>query len=263
MAEAPSTPSSLKPEQVEALVRRQASTPGGLSMDIVLTPALKPGPRSVSQPCSPLPLEARLEAAEARRTAIDHLRAANLSERLAKVEAVRSKKEELVVEKAARTKEEMEAKQEKVTEKRQAVVAETREKLSEHLARVERAQRDLEIQTEAYRLSTEFALNAKMMKVEENKDEQLEGMLARIQEHEAYVAKVRANQETRLRPYFAELETNIKEKLSIAEKRREEALGKVVDSAREEERKVEMVRRNKARLQEQGSGAGDTGPQSA
>ena len=147
-------------------------------------------PRSVSQPCSPLPLEARLEAAEARRTAIDHLRAANLSERLAKVEAVRSKKEELVVEKAARTKEEMEAKQEKVTEKRQAVVAETREKLSEHLARVERAQRDLEIQTEAYRLSTEFALNAKMMKVEENKDEQLEGMLARIQEHEAYVAKV-------------------------------------------------------------------------
>ena len=60
---------------------------------------------------------------------------------------------------------------------------------------------------------------------------------------------MRANQETRLRPYFAELETNIKEKLSIAEKRRDEALGKVVDSAREEERKVEMVRRNKARLQ--------------
>lgn len=63
------------------------------------------------------------------------------------------------------------------------------------------------------------------------------------------LGQVRANQETRLKPYFAELETNIKEKLSIAEKRREEALGKVVDSAREEERKVEMVRRNKARLQ--------------
>jgi len=37
----------------------------------------------------------------------------------------------------------------------------------------------------------------------------------------------------------------------------------VVDSAREEERKVEMVRRNKARLQEQGPGAGHTGPESA
>ena len=36
------------------------------------------------------------------------------------------------------------------------------------------------------------------------------------------LTQVRENQETRLKPYFAELEMNIKEKLTIAEKRREE-----------------------------------------
>ena len=33
--------------QMDKIVKRQAVTPGGLLMDIVLTPALKPGPRSV------------------------------------------------------------------------------------------------------------------------------------------------------------------------------------------------------------------------
>ena len=78
--------------QMEKMVKRQAVTPGGLLMDIVLTPALKPGPRfafnlslnlhqlyeysrSVSQPCSPAaPLGERLSAAEARRAAIDGLK---------------------------------------------------------------------------------------------------------------------------------------------------------------------------------------------
>lgn len=36
------------------------------------------------------------------------------------------------------------------------------------IPRVERAQKDLEIQTEAARLSAEFALNAKMIKVARN-----------------------------------------------------------------------------------------------
>jgi len=42
---------------------------------------------------------------------------------------------------------------------------------------------------------------------------------------------------------------NIKEKLTIAEKRREEVLYKVVEAAREDARKVDLVRQNKAKLQ--------------
>ena len=117
------------------------------------------------------------------------MQAANLSERLAKVEAAKAKKEEQEAALKAKTKEEMEAKLGKTEEKRIAHMTETKEKLGEHLARfyitqhshwsliqytttkvmikhrVERAQKDLEIQTEAARLSAEFALNAKMIKV--------------------------------------------------------------------------------------------------
>jgi len=262
---APSTPlSGVNPDQMDKMVKRQAVTPGGLLMDIVLTPALKPGPKSVSQPCSPAaPLGERLSAAEARRAAIDGLKAANLSERLAKVEAAKAKKDEQEAALKAKTKEEMEAKLGKTEEKRMAHMAEAKEKLGEHLARVERAQKDLEIQTEAARLSAEFALKAKMIKAEENKGEYMEEMLKKIKEHEAYVSKVRSNQEDRLKPYFAELEVNIKEKLSIAEKRREEVLGKVVEAAKAEEKKVSMVRQNKGKILKDQENTPPCGPESA
>ena len=165
-----------------------------------------PHRRSVSQSSSPAPLEHRLSAAEARRAALDVVRVKNISEQLAKMEAVRGRREEQEQERSSRTKEELEAKLEKTEEKRNAQLAVTKEKLVEHLARVERAQQELEVSTEAARLAAEFALTAKMMRAEENKDEQLEEMLGKIKEHEAYVARVRANQEERLKPYFAELE---------------------------------------------------------
>jgi len=254
-----SNPASLltptRAEDVEASVTRKANTPGGLAMDIVLSPALKPGQKPVAQTCSPspAPLEDRMVAAESRRVALDNLKAANLSEKLAKVEAAKTKKEELVTEKSTKTRDEMEAKLEKTEENRSAALKGTKGKMAEHLARVEKAQKELEIQTEAARLAAEFALNAKMMKAEEKKDEQMEQMLKKIKEHQEQVAEVRLNQDTRLAPYFAELEVNIKEKLSVAEKRRSEVIGKVVEAAKEEERKVEIVRQNKAKLQEAAS----------
>jgi len=265
----PRTPTShLQPEDVEAAIQKQSSTPGGLKMEIVLTPALKSGPRtphrvSPSPVSSSIPLEDRLSAAESRRIALDTMKAANLSDRLSKVEIVKTKKEELVTEKSAKAKEDMEAKLEKSEVKRLEQLQETKERMSTHLARVDKAQKDLEIQTEAARLATEFALKAKMMKAEENKDGQLENMLKKIKEHEEYVFKVRANQEAKLKPYLADLETNIKEKVANAEKRREEVIEKVVEHAREDSKKAEIVRMNKARLQEGGAGSSDTVPESA
>ena len=63
------------------------------------------------------------------------MQAANLSERLAKVEAAKAKKEEQEAALKAKTKEEMEAKLGKTEEKRIAHMTETKEKLGEHLAR--------------------------------------------------------------------------------------------------------------------------------
>jgi len=256
----------LKPEDVCGAVRQQSSTSGGMLLDIVLTPALKSGPKPGchSSPRS-APLEDRMKAAESRRAALENIKAANLSERLAKVDTVKTKKEELVIEKSTKAKEEMEAKLEKTEENRVAQLAETKDRLGVHFARVEKAQKDLEIQTEAARLSAEFALKAKMMKAEENKDEQMEVMLKKIKDHEEYVSKVRTSQETRLKPYLAELEVNIKEKQTFAEKRREEMIEKVVETASEASRKAEIVRMNKAKLQDslEEPGSPDTVPESA
>ena len=63
------------------------------------------------------------------------MQAANLSERLSKVEAAKTKKETQEAILKAKTKEEMEAKLGKTEEKRIAHMTETKEKLGEHLAR--------------------------------------------------------------------------------------------------------------------------------
>merc|ERR1712034_109137 len=63
-------------------------------------------------------------------------------------------------------------------------------------------------------------------------------LMKKIKEHEEYVSKVRANQESRLKPYFEELGISIKEKLAVASKRREEIVAKVVEVAKEEDSKI-------------------------
>merc|ERR1711913_76800 len=55
-----------------------------------------------------------------------------------------------------------------------------------------------------------------------------------MKEHESYIAKVRTNQEEKLKPYVAELEVNINKKMEEAEKRRVEAQAKVVETAKKE-----------------------------
>merc|ERR1719315_472414 len=96
------------------------------------------------------------------------------------------------------------------------------------------------------RESAETALNEKMSKAEKNKDEQLEGILKKIKEHETYVFKVKTNQEEKLKPYVTDLETNINKKLDEAEMRRQEAKAKVVETAKKETiEKINAVRSKK------------------
>lgn len=212
-------------------------------MDIVLTPALKPAPLSRSAASSPAPtvedIEGKLSAAESRRKAVEALKVESLASRLARLETVQAKKEEIVEEKSVKTKLDLEARLKSGEANRNAQLTETKEKVSEHLAKVEKTQKELEVQTEAARLSAEFSLHAKMMKAEENKGEQMEVVMKKIKEHEEYVNKVRANQENRLKPYLEELGVNIQEKMAVATKRREEAVAKVVEVAREDTNKIE------------------------
>ena len=106
--------------------------------------------------------------------------------------------------------------------------------MSVHMGKIEKAQKELEKQMEEARVAAESALSEKMNKAEKNKDEHLEGIIKKIKEHQACISNVRDNQEEKLKPYVAELETNINKKMEEAEKRRVEAQAKVVEIAKKE-----------------------------
>merc|ERR1712215_91007 len=76
------------------------------------------------------------------------------------------------------------------------------------------------------------------MKVDEKRSEKLETRIKEIQEHVDYVKSVNATQEIKKKTYLADLEKSLDE----ASKRKEGAVAKVVEAAKEEEAKVEEAR---------------------
>jgi len=230
-------PKISEPEDVEVPTTNEVKKNSGLSYDAVLSPAVKAGPKCSSRPTSPVTaetIEKKLSAAEERRLSMDSLRLQNITARLAKIEVAQQKKEELATEKSIKTKEVLENKFKTVEEKREAQLQEMKSKMSVHMGKIEKAQKELEKQMEEARVAAESALSEKMNKAEKNKDEHLEGIIKKIKEHQACISNVRDNQEEKLKPYVAELETNINKKMEEAEKRRVEAQAKVVEIAKKE-----------------------------
>ena len=106
------------------------------------------------------------------------------------------------------------------------------------MAKVEQKVKDLEVLTEAEKIAKKFAMDADIMKVDEKRNEQLEKRMKEIQEHVDYVKTVSATQEMKKKSYLASLEQSLEK----ASKRKEEAVAKVVESAKEEEVKVEEAK---------------------
>jgi len=239
MAEAPRTPirTTLEPGAGgdEENIRR---TPGGLSMEIVLTPALRSAPlsKSMSLPSSPCPLTPRdlkekLCSAEARRVELNKLRKINIDERLA---SVQTKKEELIFEKSNRVKEELENKLKVSEENRELIINKTKEDVHAYLTKVEQKVKDLEVSNEAEKIAIKIAMDANTNKADEKRSEQLEQRIKELQDHDEYVKQVKATQEMKKKQYLANLELS----LDKASKRKEEQLAKVVEAAKETEVKV-------------------------
>lgn len=122
-------------------------------------------------------------------------------------------------------------------------------KVSEHMSKIEKAQKELENQIEAARVAAEASLTEKNAKLEENKNLQMEGVLKKIKEHQDYVNKVRDNQDEMLRPKVEELQTKIQIKEEKARERREKIESEMRDKMAEQNRRAEIVRQNKEKLQ--------------
>jgi len=232
----PRTPlRTLQPDDVR-------KTPGGMSLDIVLTPALRPAPRSASKSLnnSPAPITSaeileKLSNAANRREEVLQLRKENIDQKLA---LVQSKKDELVNEKAAKTKEDLDAKIKACDDNKSLLIEKTKNEVKAHLAKVEQKVKDLHVSNEAEKIAQKFALDADIMKVEEKRTAQMEKRMKEIQEHVEYVKSVNATQELKKKTYLTKLEVS----LENANKRKEEVVAKVIESAKEEEMKVEEAK---------------------
>lgn len=217
-------------------------TPGGMSLDIVLTPALRPAPRSASKSLnsSPAPItsadiEEKLSNAGLRREGVLQMKKENIDQKLAMVQG---KKEELINEKATKTKEELDAKFKSNEENKNLILQKAKDDVKAYLAKVEQKVKDLEVSNEAEKIAKKFALDANIMKVDEKRNEQMEKRMKEIQEHVEYVKSVNATQELKKKTYLENLEYS----LGQASKRKEEVVAKVVESAKETDVKVEEAR---------------------
>jgi len=217
-------------------------TPGGMSLDIVLTPALRPAPRSASKSLNSSPalitsaeISEKIANAASRREEVLLLKRENIDQKLA---LVQSKKDELVNEKAAKTKEDLNAKLRACEENKSLIIEKTKNEVKAHLAKVEQKVKDLELSNEAEKVAQKLAMDADIMKVDEKRTAQMEKKMKEIQEHVEYVKSVNATQEFKKKTYLTKLEVS----LENANKRKEEVVAKVVESAKEEEAKVEEAR---------------------
>jgi len=237
---------------IGAATKDKETKEGGIKYDVVLSPAVKKQQPRITPPISPLTeeeLNRKLNDATERRISLDNLRMKSLSDHLAKIEIAQQKKEVIAAQKSSKVAEILSTKLNVAEENRTAQMQVVKDKLGEHMEKIEKAQKELEHQLEAARIATEASLSEKMESHKKKRDEEMEEMLKKIQEHQEKISKVRSNQEERLKPYVTTLENSIKEKLDRARQAKEKQDEQLKEKIAEQNRKAELVRQNKERLQ--------------
>jgi len=243
----------LRVEDVEAAVKERQSTPGGMKLNIVLSPAINTLNLKSPKPTSPSPatkqeIDEKLSAAASRREVLDKLRAKNIHSQLAKVDSVQTKKEELATEKSQKSKEVLESKLEAQERNRLALLAKNKEKMSVELAKVERTQRELEIQNEATRVAKDIAIKAKLTKAQEKREEHMGEMIKKIKEQEEKALEVRSTQDKQVTELETRIETELNLRMEKAAKERERQEQELKGKLEERNKKAEIVRKNKEKL---------------
>jgi len=234
---------------VEAAVKEVQKTPGGMKIDIILSPAIqKVTPKPQSAPTTPQTqqeIEEKLTAAEQRRECLEKLRIKNIALQLAKIDDVKTKREEINAEVSAKSKSQLETKLEKTDLNRSAHLEHQLNKLADKLANVERVHKEQEIAGEASRIAKECDLVAKLNKAQDKREEQLEEKVAKLKDHELKVKVARQTNEKLLTEDKTKTEAELKTKLEKAAKERERKEAELKCKLEEHSKHVEIVRQNK------------------
>jgi len=238
--------------EVEAATKELLDTRGGKALEITLSPAVKKPRSRVSPPTSPLTqasIDKKLKEAEERKNSIKTERIKNLENQLAKIEIAQQKKEESEKAKVEKINKANEARLHAADKKKTKGLVNIKDKVSEHMNKIERAQKELEASLEAARIAAEASINEKMEKTEVMKNLQMEEMLKKIKEHQEHVKEVRNNQEGKLKPHVEKVQASIKAK---EERAREILVNKETEQKEklaEQARRAEVARLNRKRIQ--------------
>ena len=171
-----------------------------------------------------------------------------LAAELEKISFAKKKKEKKQEEFAAKVLEKIETKQVHAEELRKKQNVELRDKVSEHAAKIEKAQQALEAAIEDAKEATKAAIEKKMNQVEEKKSGQLEEMLTVLKDHSEKVQNVRSSMEVQMKPKAQQIVENMAKKEQAAKelKAKQEAERKL--KVEEMEKRRELVRQNKEKL---------------
>jgi len=244
--------------EIAAATKSLLDTRGGQAMEIVLSPATKKPRSRISPPTSPTAnitqesIVQKLKEAEERRQSLEIVKVKNLTDKLAKISVAKQKKEDVEKDKVEKIQVAIDSKLSAADENKAKILSDVKDKVSEHMTKIEKAQKELEASIESAKQAAEASLNEKMGKSEELKNLQMEDMLKKIKEHQDHVVNVRQNQEEKLKPYVEELQCNIKAKEERAREIREKKDAELKDKLAEQNKRAEIVRQNKEKLQQEG-----------
>merc|ERR1712203_378846 len=90
-------------------------------------------------------------------------------------------------------------------------------------------------------------------KSEEMKNLQMEDMLKKIKEHQEHVKEVRSNQEEKLKPHVEKVQANIKAKQERARELKVKRETELKEKLAEQNKRAEVARLNREKLQKEGA----------
>ncbi|XP_005098525.1 stathmin-3 isoform X2 [Aplysia californica] len=224
---------------------------GSISFDVILKPATSPPTPKPNSPISVKKrelsqeqIENKLKKAEERRSMIEAERLEQIARERQKAIEVMNKAQcesELF---SLKTKEKLRRSMEIRRENRETQIRALQDRLREHSQRVNEVQKAGEEMVKEFEEKSEIKLSQKMSTYEENRQNQLKSMLAKLKEHASHINEVCTASENR-GPSTDELQEQLVQKMENALKNREEQLRSLQERLAEHESRIKEVQKKK------------------
>ncbi|RUS71475.1 hypothetical protein EGW08_020761 [Elysia chlorotica] len=234
---------------------------GSISFDVILKPAQMENSRPVQlSPREPVKkrelsqeqIADKLKKAEIRKSLLEQERLEQLAKERQKALEVMSKAQCESEKFSQKTKEKLRRSMEIRKENREQQIRALQERLREHSLKVQEVQNAGEEMVKEFEAKSEEKLSKKMETYEENRQNQLKGMLTKLKEHAAHISEVCAASENRSQ-VSDELNEQLVQKMENALRNREEQLAALQERMAERDNRIKEAQK-KREVSESGDG---------